>query len=261
MTSRNKSSPCAVVVGGTGHLGSSVVERLLKDDWCVIAVARRPEGLEALERRATSRKKNLHCLSGDGYSPIVLDQVARVADLRNWSIEGWVNNANTVSGSNQLLNLDPKVVDEDLAALGKVIIATEFAAKVMIGGGVAGSIVNVASMYGVVSPDHRLYGGHREFQNPPAYGVVKAGVINFSRYCAAHLGEYKIRVNSVSPGPFPRLDGSVSGEFVSLLADRVPLRRTGQPSEFAAVVAFLLGGESTFVTGDNLIVDGGWTLW
>ena len=116
-------------------------------------------------------------------------------------------------------------------------------------------------MYGLVSPQPETYEAFPEYHNPPAYGAAKAGVVQFTRYAACHLAPRGIRVNSVSPGPFPRAEIRAHAGFVAELAKRVPLGRVGDAEELAGPIAFLLSRASSFVTGHDLVVDGGWTAW
>ncbi len=120
------------------------------------------------------------------------------------------------------------------------------------------SIINIASMYGVVSPDPRLY-GDSGMNNPPFYGAAKGGLLQLSRYLACHLAPQRIRCNAISPGPFP--PPSVEPNFAARLAEKVPMGRLGQPEDLAGAVVFLASDASRYVTGVNLPVDGGWTAW
>lgn len=122
------------------------------------------------------------------------------------------------------------------------------------------SIINIASMYGLVSPDPSIY-GNSGFNNPSAYGAGKAAVIQFTRYCAVHLAGYGIRVNSITPGPFPGAAARENEDFMAALGQKVPLGRTGEPHELKGAVVFLSSRASGYVTGHNLVVDGGWTAW
>jgi NAD(P)-dependent dehydrogenase (short-subunit alcohol dehydrogenase family) len=123
------------------------------------------------------------------------------------------------------------------------------------------SVINIASMYGIVSPDFRVYSSEASF-NPPYYGAAKAALRQLSRYLACQLAVDRIRVNSISPGPFPSLAVQQRDpQFCERLADRVPLGRIGRPIDVAGPVLFLASDAAAYVTGADLVVDGGWTAW
>lgn len=119
----------------------------------------------------------------------------------------------------------------------------------------SGSIVNITSIYGSVGPDFTLY-ENTEMTMPAAYSAIKGGVINFSRYLSSYFGKYNIRVNCVSPGG---IFNDQSPLFVKNYENKVPMRRMGLPADIAPSVSFLLSDESSYITGQNLNVDGGWT--
>ena len=125
------------------------------------------------------------------------------------------------------------------------------------GGGV---IVNIASMYGLIAPDFAIYGENIPW-NPPTYGAGKAGMLQFTRYCASALARRNIRVNSLTPGPFPNITPSSDMDFIARLSDKTMLKRTGKAEELNGALLLLCSDASSFMTGTNIIVDGGMTQW
>lgn len=115
------------------------------------------------------------------------------------------------------------------------------------------SIVNLASIYGVIGPDERLYRG-TTMSMPNYYSAIKGGIIAHSRTVAAKYGQYGVRVNCVSPGGV--FDGQPNA-FVDAYSERVPLGRMAKPEDVAGAVCFLLSDGASYITGQNIIVDGG----
>ena len=121
----------------------------------------------------------------------------------------------------------------------------------------SGSIINISSIYGTVAPDFSIYEG-TEMTMPVAYSAIKGGIIALTRYLATYYGSYDIRANTVSPGGiFDRQAQS----FVDRYRDKTPLKRMGTPVDVAGAVLFLASEASAYITGQNLLVDGGWTAW
>ena len=118
-----------------------------------------------------------------------------------------------------------------------------------------GSIVNIASIYGVVGNDFTLYEG-TEITPPSEYPMIKGGIINLTRYLASLYGKYNVRINCVSPGG---IFDNQPEKFVESYQQKVPLKRMGTPEDISPSVAFLLSDEACYITGHNLLVDGGWT--
>ena len=118
-----------------------------------------------------------------------------------------------------------------------------------------GSIVNITSIYGVVGNDFTVYEG-TNLTSAAAYSAIKGGLINFTRYLASYYGPKNIRVNCVSPGGIFDNQNPV---FVKNYEKKVPMGRMGTPEDIAPSVSFLLSENAKYITGQNLIVDGGWT--
>ena len=124
-----------------------------------------------------------------------------------------------------------------------------------------GNILTIASMYGHVAPDYRMYDSER-FANPPSYGAAKAGVIQLTRYLSSFLSPHGIRANCISPGPFPfESTQKENPDFVARLAAKNPLNRIGRPHEIKGSAVLLCSDAGAYMTGQNLCVDGGWAIW
>ena len=93
------------------------------------------------------------------------------------------------------------------------------------------------------------------------YGIGKAAIIQYTKYSAVHLAKKNIRVNAISPGAFPKKDTQNNKEFINRLSSRIPLDRIGEPFEIKGAVVFLASDAASYITGHNLVVDGGWTIW
>jgi NAD(P)-dependent dehydrogenase (short-subunit alcohol dehydrogenase family) len=140
--------------------------------------------------------------------------------------------------------------------LGGYFRVARTAARSMRADGIGGSIVNFGSTYGIQAPDFEVY-GKAGVETPSEYAAIKAGVTNLTRYMASYLGSEDIRVNTISPGGvFDEQDE----EFVENYEERVPLDRMAQPEDISGAVIYLLSDAAGYVTGHNLVVDGGWTI-
>jgi NAD(P)-dependent dehydrogenase (short-subunit alcohol dehydrogenase family) len=144
--------------------------------------------------------------------------------------------------------------------LGAMVCCQEFGGAMARRG--RGSIVNVLSIYGVVAPDQRIYDGSeylgRAINTPAVYSASKAGLWGLTAYLASYWGSRGVRVNALTPG------GIFSGQndtFVARYSARVPMGRMGEPEELCGALIYLLSDAAKYVTGQNIVVDGGLTVW
>ena len=119
----------------------------------------------------------------------------------------------------------------------------------------SGSIINMSSIYGVVGNDFTVYDG-TDMTSPMAYSAIKGGINSLTRYLASYFGPFNVRVNSVCPGG---VFNHQAPAFVKSYSNKTPLKRMGKPDEIAAVVLFLASDAASYITGSNIMVDGGWT--
>jgi len=120
-----------------------------------------------------------------------------------------------------------------------------------------GAIINLSSIYGVVAPDFSIYEG-TEMTMPAAYSAIKGGIISLTRYIATYYGGYNVRANSISPGG---IFDNQPESFVERYTKKTPLKRMGAPDDVIGAVIFLASDASSYITGQNILIDGGWTAW
>ncbi len=255
-----------LLTGAGGRFGRAILQGLLDAGAKPILVGRSMERLEKAVEACTGEGRDYCRL----YECDIADS-AECKELTDWlnerfdALHGIINNA--YSGRTGHLS---SITEKDFADATSMNLVAPFeltrsCIKLLEAAskktGQTSSVVNISSMYGVVSPDPSAYGDTGK-NNPIHYGATKAGMVQMTRYLACHIGNQGIRVNSITPGPFPDLavDPGIP-DFYAKLAGKVPMGRVGLPKEIAGPVIFLLSDAASYINGANLKVDGGWTAW
>jgi len=247
----------AFISGAAGHLGQAMTRALLQAGAHVILNGRNGERLTAFKAALADdglSRTSTACFDlSDTGAVKAFFAGARQLDVL-------INNAITVSmGTIEGSSADDfaRAYDSGVRAAFEAMRAAEPLLRESSGA----SVINIASMYGIVSPDPAIY-GDSGLNSPPAYGPAKAALIQLTRYMACHWGGHGIRVNAIAPGPFPHDEFQrAKPAFVQRLAAKTPLKRVGQASEMGGAVTFLASDAASYVTGAVLPVDGGWTAW
>jgi gluconate 5-dehydrogenase len=256
----NLSGKIAIITGGYSHLGAAMVDSLLNFGAKVVVAGLNQKKFD--ERFMGYKKDNIFFKSLD----ILVSKSIAIAFKEIFDefgkIDIVINNATAARGNNP-----DKMTDDDWsysleAVLGSVQKSIREVMPYMKEQGF-GKIINISSMYGVVSPDFRLYEGDdcKKYFNPSHYGAAKAGILQLTRYYAAYLGKFNINVNAITPGPFPSLPiQKENPDFIERLKAKNPLGKIGKPEDLAGITVLLSSNAADFITGQNFIVDGGWTI-
>ena len=253
------------LTGATGHLGRAMAKGLAAAGATVILTARNPERLAHVTQTLKEERLSVDFFPCELTSAESRTELAAFLEERIPRLDVLVNNAHGgVSAApgrthqNDIEHAQSIAVGAPFDLVHKTLPLLQKSAETRRGGA---SVVNISSMYGWVSPDPRIY-GDSGLNSPLAYGAAKAGMLQMTRYLAVHLAHHKVRVNAITPGPFPKNEiQRAQPEFCETLTHKVPLGRLGDADELLGPVVFLASDASSFVTGVNLPVDGGWTAW
>lgn len=256
MSLKNKT---VFITGGAGYLGTAMCHSLAEQGANIVICSREDEKCKKLASILSSKYGidsiglEVDVLNIPSITKAIDKTIEKFGTLDILINNAWSGKKNTFES----ITYEDWKYDIDMC-LNAVFYTTKEATEYLKKS--KGIIVNIASMYGHVAPDYRIYDG-KEFANPPSYGAAKAGVIQLTKYLASFLSPYNIRVNSISPGPFPFPETQKHELFMEKLSSKNMMNRIGQPEDLKGIIAFLCSDASNYVTGQNICIDGGWAAW
>jgi NAD(P)-dependent dehydrogenase (short-subunit alcohol dehydrogenase family) len=269
MLSVDLGGKCAVVTGATGILGRHFSRGLARCGARVVAVDVDRDATAALAGELTTEfGADALGVACDITVPQDVQSMVSAAERRFGGVDILHNNAATKTSDVEAFfapfeeySLETWNAVTAVNLTGAFLVA-QAVGKSMIRRGKGGSIVQTASIYGVVAPDQRIYEGSeylgRPINTPAVYSATKAGLLGLTKFLATYWAPHDIRVNAITPGG---VQSGQSSTFVTNYSNRVPLGRMGEPEDMVNALLYLASDDARYVTGQNLIVDGGLTAW
>jgi len=264
----------AIITGGTGLLGSQYARTLASAGANIILVDLNED---ICQERASELEgefgRRMLGIKADISKKEEVQIMIQKAEVTFGKVDILINNAafncpaeskgsNFVDFSEYPLELWEKSLGVNLTG---TFLCSQEVIKSMVKNNIRGSIINVSSTYGIVSPDQKLYDSIRhpednsiKFIKPADYSTTKSGILNFTRYLASLYGNKGIRVNSFTPGG---VWDNQDQKFVEEYEKRTPLGKMANREDYNGAILFLASDASKYMTGANLVVDGGWTCW
>lgn len=245
----------ALITGASGFLGSAMATALAEAGARVVAGS----------RKISTARCVAASLPGDGHIGVALDHmnersieraVAEVTE-RVGPIHVLVNNGHEAMGADWR-GVTGEQFSRQLANATGYFLLARAVRDAAVAAKTSASVIMLGSMYGQVGSYPDAYEGICN-ASPAAYHALKGGIVHLTRHLAVYWARDGVRVNCLSPGPFP--SEKAAPAMVKRLKTKSPMKRMGQPHELKGAVVFLASDASSYVTGQNLLVDGGWTAW
>lgn len=247
----------ALITGGSGHLGKALADALAEAGARVVVASRDENKARQAAARLGGPQSGSHLgVSIDHMDEQSIERGFEAALASAGQIDILVNNGHEAVAADWR-SLSGEQFSRQLAnATGYFLLARRLRDH-LVERKAQGSVVMLGSMYGVVGSYPEVY--EARGASPAAYHALKGGIVHLTRHLAVYWAGDGVRVNCLSPGPFP--GPAVSPQLVERLDAKSPMRRMGQPHELKGALLLLASDAGSYITGHNLIVDGGWTAW
>jgi gluconate 5-dehydrogenase len=248
----------ALISGASGYLGGAMARALAEAGASVIVSSRELARAKAVADELPKRQGVSHtAVAIDHMDTVSIEKGFAEALEMGGGVDVLVNNGHAAL-ANDWTDVTPEQFSRHLANATGYFTLARLVRNLAVERGKPASIVMLGSMYGLVGSYPDAYAGVVP-ASPVAYHTLKGGIIHLTRHLAIYWAADRVRVNCVSPGPFP--SPKANPEMVKRLCTHSPMGRMGLPHELKAAVVFLASDGSSYMTGQNLVIDGGWTAW
>lgn len=261
----NLTGKVCLITGSYGYLASTFVEDICKFDATVILSGRSEDKLDQQYKYLSKKYKNIYKICLDITNTKDIELKVNEIIKKHKRLDIIINNANSW---NKLNKLEDKEIGDikqsfEVNCLGvyhliKNCIPTLI--KTAEKYNTSPSIINFGSIYGSFSPKKQIY-PNLESVNPIEYGMAKASLTQMTKYFASYYADQNIRFNSISPGCFPDVNKVKDQDFLENLKSKCPMNKIGKPEDLSGIIIFLAGNSSSFITGQDIFIDGGANCW
>jgi NAD(P)-dependent dehydrogenase (short-subunit alcohol dehydrogenase family) len=251
--------PVCLITGGAGFLGSKYCEFFVKKNYTVLCIDNNNKKLNLIK---SIYPKNLITYNCDVTNELKVENLFKLIK-KSFFVDVLINNAAIDAvpfQKNKLAKKFPnsKMWDKEInVSLKGSFLMIKFFGEEMIKKK-RGSIINIGSDLSVIAPNQKIYkSSYKNYIKPVTYSVIKHGMLGLTKYFASLYGEKNVRVNMISPGP---IKNNQSKTLIKELKNAIPMARLGSANEILGALHFLASGDSSYVTGQNILVDGGRTI-
>ncbi len=254
-----KNKKIVLVIGAKSYLSSGILDSLNSKNYHLVLTTRKKSDIKIFKKKLKNRNFDYFPLDVNKVNSIentfkrIKKKFKRFDGLINFAYSGVdgpitkINNKNFEQAINYNIISPFNLIKHSIKVFGLKNLKDL-------------SIVFISSIYGIKSPDFSIY-KDSSMMNPVHYGTTKASLIHLTKYLANYLAKHKVRVNCISPGAFPSMKVlKKDRSFIKKLEKKIPLSRIGSPNDLTGIIKFLISSGSSYITGQNIVIDGGWTL-
>ncbi len=247
-----------LITGGYGILGKSITNELIRNNAKIIIIDKKQI---SLKKNYRFQQKGIHYFNADLRDIEEIKSLSKKSIFKN--LYGIINNAaiDTPPKQNRVIkkffDQESKYLDEEINSNIKIYLNTCRVFGKILYKNKIGNIINVSSIYGMLSPDQSIYKQAKlNFEKPISYTIAKSSIYGFTKYLCQYFKDRNVRVNTVT---LSGIYNSQDRNFVKILSNKIPLRRMMRSQEAAQAICFMISDYSSYINGENIIIDGGYS--